>query len=101
MSKKHNKLKKKEAGGGGFRKMFGRNKNRQSKAPGNAGEALNGSQGGFQPGGATLGRRFSGFRKKSPVTSPVSVGSPGYAHAVATSEEDETTPVASPHQQYD
>lgn len=99
-SKKHNKLKKKEAGSGGFRKMFGRNKNRQSKVPDNAGEALNGSQN-LQSGGATLGRRFSGFRKKSPVTSPVSEASPVFSPAAAPAEEEETTPVASPHQQYE
>lgn len=98
---KHNKLKKKEAGGGGFRKMFGRNKNRQSKVPDNAGEVLNGSQAGTQPVGATIGRRFSGFRKKSPVTSPVSETSPAFSPAVAPSEDGETTPVASPHQQFD
>ncbi|KAG0651840.1 hypothetical protein D0Z07_0860 [Hyphodiscus hymeniophilus] len=99
-SKKHNKLKKKEAGGG-FRKMFGRNKNRQSKVPENSGDALNGSNGGLQPGGATLGRRFSGFKKKSPVTSPVSEASPSFSPDTAPTEEEETTPVASAHQQYD
>ena len=99
---KHNKLKKKEAGGGGFRKMFGRNKNRQSKLPDNAGEVLNGGQGALQPGaGATLGRRFSGFRKKSPVASPVSETSPAFPPAVTPSEDDETTPVASPQPQFD
>lgn len=101
-SKKHNKLKKKEAGSGAFRKMFGR-KNRQSKVPENAREALNGSQSSqnLQPAGATLGRRFSGFRKKSPVTSPVSEASPVLSPAAASAEEEETTPVASPHQQYE
>ncbi|KFY70240.1 hypothetical protein V499_09333 [Pseudogymnoascus sp. VKM F-103] len=66
----HNKLKKK-SGGGGFKKMFGRNKNRdsiQSKPP-SAGPAnaaaVEKTQGQLQAGGATLGRRFSGFRKKS------------------------------------
>jgi hypothetical protein len=100
-SKKHNKLKKKEAGGGGFRKMFGRNKSRQSKVPENAGEALNGSQGGPQPGGATLGRRFSGFKKKSPVTSPVSEVSPAFSPTAAPAEEEESTPIASPYQQFE
>jgi hypothetical protein len=101
-SKKHNKLKKKEAGSGAFRKMFGR-KNRQSKVPENAREALNGSQSSqnLQPAGATIGRRFSGFRKKSPVTSPVSEASPVLSPAAASAEEEETTPVASPHQQYE
>ena len=100
-SKKHNKLKKKEAGGGGLRKMFGRNKNRQSKVPDNAGEVLNGGQGDLQAGGATIGRRFSGFRKKSPVTSPASEASPGFSPAAVPAEEEETTPVATPHPKYD
>lgn len=104
--KAHNKLKKKEAGTGGFRKMFGRNKNRESKVP----ETMNGNQlqptqsrdQTLQPGGAALGRRFSGFRKKSPVTSPVSEHSPSLAPTPAAVSDDDTTPVASPHhQQYD
>jgi hypothetical protein len=99
-SKKHNKLKKKEGGGGGFRKMFGR-KNRQSKVPDNAGEVLNGSQGGPQTGVTTLGRRFSGFKKNSPVTSPISEASPALSPAAAPVEEEETTPVASPHPQFE
>ena len=100
-SKKHNKLKKKDGGGGGFRKMFGRNKNRQSKLPDNAGEALNGNNGTLQPGGATLGRRFSGFRKKSPVPTPVPEPSPSFEPSSVPSEENEITPVASPNQQYE
>lgn len=66
----HNKLKKK-SGGGGFKKMFGRNKNRDSlqskppQAPAAAAAATEKTQGQLQAGGATLGRRFSGFRKKS------------------------------------
>jgi hypothetical protein len=93
---KHNKLKKKEVGSGGFRKMFGRNKNRQSKVPENAPEVLNGNQGSLQSNSATIGRRFSGFGKKSPVTSPVSEQSPSFAPATSIAE-DETTPRASPH----
>jgi hypothetical protein len=91
---KHNKLKKKEPASGGFRKMFGRNKNRQSKVPENAGEIINSGQSNLQPGGAALGRRFSGFRKKSPVTSPVNESVPS-EHRIS---EDDTTPVASPQQ---
>ena len=93
-SKKHNKLKKKEVGGAGFRKMFGRNKNRQSQLPSNVGDVLGSNQNGLQPGGATLGRRFSGFRNKSPEDSPVLEPSPAAVRAV---EEDATTPVASPN----
>ena len=101
-SKKHNKLKKKkEVGTGGFRKMFGRNKNRQSAVPTNAEEVINGNQGSYQPGGATLGRRFSGFGKKSPVVSPVSETSTGFSPAAGPVEDEEITPVASPHQQYE
>lgn len=99
--KPHNKLKKKEAGGGGFRKMFGRNKNRESKLP----DTTDGtqSQGGqtLQPGPATLGRRFSSFKKKSPVNSAASEHNPSLAPTPAAVSEDESTPVASPHQAYD
>jgi hypothetical protein len=90
---KHNKLKKKEPNSGGFRKMFGRNKNRQSKVPENAGEIINGSQN-LQPGGSGLGRRLSGLRKKSPVPSPVTETAPSERRV----SEDDTTPVASPQQ---
>jgi hypothetical protein len=93
------KLQKKEPGGGGFKKLFGRNKNRQSKVPENAPEALNGSQGGLQPGGAALGRRFSGFRKKSPQASPITETTPSFA--TSRISEDETTPVASPQRGYE
>jgi hypothetical protein len=96
-SKKHNKLKKKEAGTGGFRKMFGRNKNRESKLPVPA--PLNENTN-LQAGGAALGRRFSGFRKKSPVPSPVADVTPSLA-PTQQEDEDDVTPVATPHQQYD
>ena len=98
---KHNKLKKKEAGGGGgggFRKMFGRNKNRRSKVPENAPEVLNGDQGALQAGGATLGRRFSGFKKKSPVASPITEQSPSIPPAESIVEDENPTPRASPPQ---
>jgi len=104
---KHNKLKKKEQGApsGGFRKMFGRNKNRQStQAPP---QVINNGNG-LQPGNAALGRRFSGFRKKSPVTSPVSENSPSMTQQSMTqsvshriSEDQQRTPIASPSQNYD
>ena len=91
---KHNKLvKKKEPNSGGFRKMFGRNKNRSSKVPDNAGEIINGSQN-LETGVSGLGRRLSGLRKKSPVASPVTETPPPEHHI----SEDETTPVASPQQ---
>jgi hypothetical protein len=92
---KHNKLKKKtepSSGGGGFRKMFGRNKNRQSKVPENAGEIINGSQN-LQPATTGIGRRFS-RRGKSPVASPVSEAAPSESGNRVS--EDDTTPVASP-----
>lgn len=97
-SKKHNKLKKKEPNTGGFRKMFGRNKNRQSKVPENAPEVLNGNQGALQPGGATLGRRLSALRKKSPSIPPAE---PSANPSPQRISEDEATPMASPHQAYD
>ncbi|KAL5345707.1 hypothetical protein ACLOAV_009461 [Pseudogymnoascus australis] len=101
----HNKLKKK-SGGGGFKKMFGRNKNRdslQSKPPstGPAGAAaVEKSQGQLQAGGATLGRRFSGFRKKSqqdvssfgkPTASMTASQAPA-----SIAESDDRTPTQSP-----
>jgi hypothetical protein len=98
---KHNKLKKKEPASGGLRKMFGRNKNRQSTVPANAPEVLNGQGGNIQPGGANLGRRFSGFRKKSPAASPVTESHPASGTASQRISEDDPTPVASPHQDYE
>lgn len=97
-SKKHNKLKKKEPASGGFRKMFGRNKNRQSTVPANAPEVLNGNQGGLQPPAAGLGRRFSALRKKSPSNTPPE---PVAAPAPRPISEDDITPVASPQHAYE
>lgn len=98
---KHNKLQKKitngDKSGGGFRKMFGRKKsNAQEPTNGFAAKARQG-QGQSQLGGATLGRRFSGFRKKSPnpVESSRSVG----VTSPPPIQEDEYTPVASPEPQ--
>lgn len=97
-SKKHNKLKKKEPATGGFRKIFGRNKNRQSIVPPNASENLNGGQANLQPGNAALGRRFSALRKKSPPSVPSDSRD---APTPAPASEDDITPVASPHQAYE
>ncbi|KAH9212733.1 hypothetical protein DL95DRAFT_174712 [Leptodontidium sp. 2 PMI_412] len=107
---KHNKLKKKEQGApnGGFRKMFGRNKNRQSTSQAPPQVINNGN--GLQPGGPALGRRLSGFRKKSPVTSPVSESSPSMtqqpmtqsiSHRVSEDGQQQRTPIASPAQNFD
>lgn len=101
----HNKLKKKTVGGGGFKKMFGRNKNRDSfqKAPEAAAAApapkdIERSQGQLQPGGATLGRRFSGFRKKSnPEVTPVDKAAPAFSQAPPSiAESVDRTPTRSP-----
>jgi hypothetical protein len=102
-----NKLKKKAAGGGGFKKMFGRNKNRDSfqKAPEAAAPAQAPKdmqktiQGQLQPGGATLGRRFSGFRKKSSpeTTSLVSTPTPA---SIAESEDRTPTRTPEPEAQH-
>jgi hypothetical protein len=102
IKKQHNKLKKKEAGGGGaFRKMFGRNKNRQSKIPENAPQVIN-SQGGLQPGdGGGLGRKLSNMRKKSPTPTPAAQLSPKMEPVAQSITEDDTTPVATPHQEYE
>jgi len=100
-SKKHNKLKKKEvggAGGGGFRKMFGRKK--ETKPPPNASENANGGQSLQSGGNASLGRRFSGFRKKN-LASPTSEHPPSLAPTPAPISEDEITPIASPQQAYE
>jgi hypothetical protein len=104
-TKKHNKLKKKDVakaagGGGGFRKMFGRNK--KDKAPPSASENANGGQN-LQPGGnATLGRRFSGFRKNSKSSaSPMSEHTPSTAPTPHPESDDEITPIASPQQAYE
>lgn len=93
-SKMHHKLKKKEVGGtsGGFKKMFGRNK-RETKLPEPAPETANGSS--LQPGNATIGRRFSGFRKKSPVATPAEASST--ISSKAPISEDDTTPVPTPY----
>ena len=94
-SKKHQKLKKKEAGGNtaGFRKMFGRKKG-EAKAPESAPEPSNGNT--LQPGNAApLGRRFSGFRKKSPSATPTEGTSTLTSQAPIS--EDDVTPVATPH----
>jgi hypothetical protein len=94
--KRHNKLKKKEPASGGFRKMFGRNKNRESAVP--ATKPPQAHNGGLQPGGGGLGRKLSGFRKKSLVSStPAAPPAPVSGRA----SEDDVTPIASPNAQYD
>lgn len=96
--KQHNKLKKKEAGGGGaFRKMFGRKPKASEKPP----QVTNG-QAGLQPGGG-LGRRLSGLgRKKSATPTPAALPSPSLEPvAQRVSEDDNITPVATPHQEYE
>jgi hypothetical protein len=101
-SPKHHKLQKKVVKDEtrGFRKIFGRNKNRNSKLPENATTVLSGNQfdspkdGQLQAGGATIGKRFSGFNadnlKPSPNEEPVVDPTP------EPKAEDETTPVQSP-----
>lgn len=98
-TKKHNKLRKKEAGGGGaFRKMFGRNKNRQSKVPENASQTING-EGSLKPENGGFGRKLSTLRKKSPspttAVEPTPVPEPASQHMT----EDDVTPTATPHQE--
>jgi hypothetical protein len=99
--KQHNKLKKREAGGGGaFRKMFGRNKNRQSMAP--PPQVTNG-QASLQAGGGGLGRKLSNLRKKSPTPTPAAQPSPKAEPVSQRISEDDNniTPIASPHQDYE
>lgn len=93
-NRKRTKLKKRE-GPAGFKKLFGK-RNRNSKIPEGA-EELSSS---LQPGGATLGRRFSSFRKSSPVISPVTETSVqgSLPSPVSPPSEEELTPVGSqPH----
>lgn len=100
--RQHNKLKKKEAGGGGaFRKMFGRNKNRQSMVPTGPPQVTNG-QASLQAGGG-LGRKLSSLRKKSPATTPAAQPSPKTEPVSQRISEDDNniTPVASHQQDYE
>ncbi|KAG9249270.1 hypothetical protein BJ878DRAFT_475676 [Calycina marina] len=101
-SKKHNKLKK-ETGGGGLRKMFGRNRNRESKAPPQV-QQNNGGENGFSDLQPTVSnappKRFASFRRK-PISSPVVTPKPTLAPTPAPVSEDELTPVASPQQDYE
>ncbi|TVY62718.1 Morphogenesis-related protein MSB1 [Lachnellula suecica] len=99
-SKKHNKLKKKEPGNGGgaFRKMFGRNKNRESKT---APPQVTNGQSHLQPGGGGLGRKLSGLRRKSPTPAPAAQPSPPPEPATPSIADSNITPIASPHQAYE
>ncbi|KAL3425331.1 morphogenesis protein [Phlyctema vagabunda] len=94
---KHNKLKK-EKPAGGFRKMFGRKKTAPPSAA-SPEPPLNGGQ--LQAGGATLGRRFSGFKKKSPLSSPTIEQEPQQPPPPPHSDDGDNTPIASPRQPYD
>lgn len=95
-SKARHKLQKKEPTGG-FKKLFGRNKNRQSQVPENAGQALNGPTGSLQPPSSGLGRRLSNMRRKSPAPSPIVETAPSYAGSRIS--ENDQTPIPSPHPQ--
>lgn len=92
------KLQKKATGGGGFRKMFGRNKNRQSTLPESSNGGIKLQPGQLQPGGATLGRRFSGFRKKSMSQSPTENTHPALSQTQASMNDDNIAPVQYPEQ---
>jgi hypothetical protein len=96
---KQNKLQKKEAAGG-FKKFFGRNKNRASGVPENAPEVLNGPRGTLQPPPSNgLGRRLSNIRKKSPTPTPVVESTPSFANSRISEDK---TPVPSPrHKTYE
>ncbi|TVY55323.1 Morphogenesis-related protein MSB1 [Lachnellula cervina] len=102
--KQHNKLKKKEAGGGGgFRKMFGRSKIRPSKVQESAPPQVTNGQNSLQPGGSGgLGRKLSNMgRKKSPSPTPAAPPSQKRESVSQSINEDDTTPVATPHQAYE
>jgi Domain of unknown function (DUF1708) len=92
---KHHKLQKRNTGGAGLRKMFGRNKGRESKLP----ETMNGSQNDtyLQPNSAAVGKRFSSLRKKSPPNESINEPSPGFTPAAPPiAEGDVVTPTRSP-----
>ncbi|TVY88234.1 hypothetical protein LAWI1_G007368, partial [Lachnellula willkommii] len=103
LKKQHNKLKKKEAGGGGgFRKMFGRSKIRPSKVQESAPPQVTNGQNSLQPGGSGLGRKLSNMgRKKSPSPTPAAQPSPKVESVGRSVNEDDSTPVATPHQDYE
>ncbi|TVY38816.1 Morphogenesis-related protein [Lachnellula occidentalis] len=100
--KQHNKLKKKEAGGGGgFRKMFGRSKIRPAKVQESAPPQVTNGQNSLQPGGGGLGRKLSNMgRKKSSSPAPAAPASTRESVAQSIAADD-TTPVATPHQEYE
>lgn len=91
-----NKLKKKSAGGGGIKKMFSRNKNRDSfqKAPEPAARTAS-IISEKQQGSLTLGRRLSGLRKKS--NSDVrSLDKLAHQTPESIAESEDRTPTRSP-----
>jgi hypothetical protein len=93
-SKSHNKLKMMEVGGGGgFKKLFGRNK-KEATIPKPVSQTP--IQGGLAPpvASAGIGRRLSNLRKKTvPVAAPLAPPSLVSQQPVS---EDEATPVATP-----
>jgi hypothetical protein len=106
VSKKQHKLQKKtvDTEPRGFKKLFGR-RNRQSIQPETMSTLQNGGQhkqepeGQLQPGGATIGRRFSGFRKKSPSIPPVECdtqSTPPVQEVAAENADENITPTQSP-----
>jgi len=109
-SKRQNKLKKREAGGGGgFRKMFGRSKIREPKPSTNlphlqtqqTQQTQQTSNQTLQPGAPEVPKRFSSFRKKSPIVSPLSEHRPSLAPTPSNVSEDDLTPIASPQPEYE
>ena len=102
-TKRQNKLKKREAtgGGGGFRKMFGRSKIREPKPSTNLPQLQTQQTGDqdLQSGGPVVPKRFSSFRKKSPIVSPLSEHRPSLAPTPSQVSEDDLTPIASPQPQ--
>jgi hypothetical protein len=97
---KQNKLKKSGGGGGGFKSLFSRSKSRREpKHPEvDTHDTTNAVEGALQPGGATIGRRFSGFHE-----SPVQANSPVDDHMgdrspsnLAVDDNNYSTPARSP-----
>ncbi|KAK2625486.1 hypothetical protein QTJ16_004798 [Diplocarpon rosae] len=88
------KLQKRDKEAGGFRKIFGRNKNRQLTAPAPPPQVIN-NGGALSPGASS--KRFGSFRRASLVKTPVSESAPSFTNR-RSEDSRQRTPLASPYQ---
>ncbi|CAL3972307.1 hypothetical protein PZA11_004544 [Diplocarpon coronariae] len=93
---KHNKIPKKDKEAGGFRKIFGRNKNRQLTVPAAPPQVINNTGG--QPGASS--KRFGSFRRASLDKTPVSESAPSFTNRMSE-DSRQRTPMASPHHNFE